>query len=67
MKLFKNSQVKQSSFDAFKSSASAIDDAAALEKITGGVLSGCHPVGQLASGLNLSRVSAASFNISALI
>ncbi len=62
MKLFKNSQVKQSSFDAFKSSASAIDDKAALEKITGGVLASCHPRGARASTASLS-----SFSVSALI
>ncbi len=67
MKLFKNSQVKKSSFDAFKSSASAIDDSAALEKITGGVLSGCHTGSQLLAGASLSRVNVASFSAVALI
>ncbi len=67
MSFFKNNSVKKSSLDAFKSSASAINDAAALEKITGGLLSGCHTGGKLALSSNLSRVNIASFNLVSMI
>lgn len=58
MSFFKRDQVKKSSLDAFKATASAIDDAAALEKITGGLLSGCHTGGKLASANSLASFSA---------
>ena len=67
MSFFKRDQVKKSSLDAFKTTASAIDDAAALEKITGGLLSGCHTGGKLATASSLSRVSIASFSVAAMI
>lgn len=67
MSFFKRDQVKKSTLDAFKASASAIDDAAALEKITGGLLAGCHTGGKLASASSLSRVSLASVSAVAMI
>lgn len=47
MSLFKRSEVRKPSLDFFKTTEAAIKDGAALEKISGGLLSGCPTGGRL--------------------
>lgn len=56
MSLFKRSEVRKPSLDAFKTTSAAIQDSAALEKISGGLLSGCHTGGRLSSVSSLSAM-----------
>lgn len=41
----KKSAAKRGSLEAFKSQAAHLVNAESVDKITGGALSGCHPVG----------------------
>lgn len=56
MSLFKRSEVRKPSLDAFKTTSAAIQDSAALKKISGGLLAGCHTGGRLASVSSLSAM-----------
>jgi len=60
MSLFKRSEVRKPSLDAFKTTSAAIQDSAALEKISGGLLAGCHTGGRLSSVSSLSAMQVAS-------
>ncbi len=58
MKLFNRKETSKPSLESFKATTAAIDDTAALEKISGGLLAGCHTGGRLASVGSLSSLSA---------
>lgn len=60
MKLFNRTSMARQSLDAFK--GSAIEDSKALEKISGGLLAGCHTGGKLASFNALSNVQLSSIS-----
>lgn len=60
MKLFNKSPMARQGLDAFK--GSAIEDSKALEKISGGLLAGCHTGGKLASFDALSSVQISSIS-----
>lgn len=61
MSLFSRTEVRKPSLDSFKATSAAIDDSAALEKISGGLLSGCHTGGRLRSVGSLSSLGAVQF------
>ena len=42
--LFKSTPTQRPSLEAFKAKAAAVQARESIEKITGGALSGCHPV-----------------------
>ena len=43
-KLFSRTPAQRQSLESFKASAAAIQERTSIEKITGGMPSGCHPI-----------------------
>ena len=61
----KKSAAKRGSLEAFKSHAANLVGAESVDKITGGALSGCHPVGgRTLSGWDVSKFAHAISTIS---
>ncbi len=57
----KKSAAKRGSLEAFKSQAAHQVSAESVDKITGGALDGCHPVGgRILIGFDVSRFTAPS-------